>query len=362
MNRIFLTMRHNFSVTLIGLALALLVGSSVLANVDSLIDSLTSTSITESIAGQTDSAMAEAHTSESHSEVAGTVTEEHSSTEGHDDSQAQDGESHGEAQEESHGESHEESHEGSVHELPNFISLIFGHKAHPEITDIQYWENVIFALMAGLFLVVVAQRVYVRRQMIPGRLQNVVEMMVEYFYDFFYSILGKHTKRYMPYLGTLFFYILTMNFMGLIPFFKAASSSINITASLALLTFIYAQYVGFKEMGAKGWLDHLAGSPRDVVGWAMVPLLLPIHIIGELAKPFSLAVRLFGNITGEDVLIFAFVGLGLSITSGLDIPIGLPIQTIFIPLVMLFSVIQALVFTVLSTIYIALMIPEEGAH
>ncbi|HSG99265.1 MAG TPA: F0F1 ATP synthase subunit A [candidate division Zixibacteria bacterium] len=257
-----------------------------------------------------------------------------------------------------------EHHEGG-HELPNLIGIIFGHKTHPEITDIQYWENVIFAFLAGFFLVVIAQRVYAKRQMIPGRLQNAVEMLVEYFYDFFHSILGDNTKRFMPYLGTLFFYILTMNFMGLTPFFKAASSSINITASLALLTFLYAQYVGFQKLGFLGWLDHLAGEPRDAIGWAMVPRLLPIHIIGELAKPFSLAVRLFGNITGEDVLIFAFVGLGLSISHGLiseSFPIGLPLQAIFIPLSMLFSTIQALVFTVLSTIYIALMIPHGDHH
>jgi len=248
------------------------------------------------------------------------------------------------------------------HELPNLITMIFGHKPDPKITDIQYWENVIFALFAGLILILIAQKAYRGRQMIPGRLQNIVEMCVEYFHDFFYEILGSHTKKYLPFLGTMFFYILTMNFMGMVPFLKAASSSINITASLALLTFFYAQYVGFKEMGPLGWLDHLAGSPRDAVGWAMVPLLLPIHVIGELAKPFSLAVRLFGNITGEDVLIFAFVMLGLSIMSDINVPVGLPLQALFIPLAILFSTIQALVFTVLSTIYIALMIPAPEGH
>ncbi|MFQ5606776.1 MAG: F0F1 ATP synthase subunit A [Candidatus Zixiibacteriota bacterium] len=260
---------------------------------------------------------------------------------------------------ETHAEEHEAGgHEEEGHELPNFLGLIFGHKANPKVTDIQYWENVIFALLAGLILVFFARRIYVRRTLIPGKLQNAVEMLVQYFYDFFYAILGKNTKKYMPFLGTLFVYILTMNFMGMIPFFKAASASINITVSLALLTFVYAQYVGFKEMGVVGWLDHLAGEPRDVVGWVLVPMLFPIHIIGELAKPFSLAVRLFGNITGEDVLIFAFVMLGLSIGAAVGSPVGAPLQAIFMPLTILFSAIQALVFTALSTIYIALMIPH----
>lgn len=323
----------------LALALFVLIGAGVLAE-----------DVVDSISHETHDSISVDHSTAADAEA---TTEDHAASDSHEPA-AHDTESTGE---------HAEEHHEEGHELPNLIGMIFGHKAHPEITDIQYWENVIFAFLAGLFLVIVAQRVYAKRQMIPGRLQNAVELMVEYFYDFFHSILGDQTKRFMPYLGTLFFYILTMNFMGLTPGLKAASSSINITASLALLTFLYAQYVGFKELGFVGWADHLAGSPRDVIGWAMVPLLLPIHIIGELAKPFSLAVRLFGNITGEDVLIFAFVGLGLSITASMGLEmVGLPLQVIFIPLAMLFSTIQALVFTVLSTIYIALMLPHGEGH
>ncbi len=257
-----------------------------------------------------------------------------------------------------HDGDHEAGHEGGGHELPNIISIIFGHKANPTITDIQYWENVIFAFLAGLFLVVVAQRAHAKRKMIPGKLQNLVEMMVEYFYDFFYAMLGKETKRMMPLLGSLFFYILTMNLMGLVPFLKSPSTSINITLSLAIIIFFYSQYVGFKSLGVLGWMDHLAGSPRDVTGWVLVPLMLPIHIIGEFAKPFSLAARLFGNITGEDIVIFALVGLGLSLT-GEYLNVGVPFQVLFIPLGLLFSTIQALVFTILSTIYLSLMLPHE---
>lgn len=326
------------------LALALLMGTDAVAQ--DAIDSLAQDSLVEHTGEASDSLESAAgHNTDNTSE----------NTTGH----ATD--SHGEGE-------HADDGHGAQHELPNILQLITAaihlDQTNPELAHlIHYWENVFFALLAGLFLIVIAQRVYSRRQMIPGKLQNLVEVLVEYFYDFFHSILGDQTKRFLPFLGTLFFYILTMNFMGLIPGFKAASSSINITASLAILTFIYAQYVGFKELGFKGWADHLMGQPRDAIGWAMVPLLLPIHIIGELAKPFSLAVRLFGNITGEDVLIFAFVGLGLSITASMGLEmVGLPLQMIFIPLAILFSTIQALVFTVLSTIYIAMMLPHEEAH
>jgi F-type H+-transporting ATPase subunit a len=87
--------------------------------------------------------------------------------------------------------------------------------------------------------------------------------------------------------------------------------------------------------------------------------MFPIHIVEELAKPLSLSLRLFGNITGEDVLLYIFVGLGISIIGFLHLPIGIPLQIPFIFLAILTSFIQALVFALLSTIYFALMFPHE---
>ena len=101
-----------------------------------------------------------------------------------------------------------------------------------------------------------------------------------------------------------------------------------------------------------------------MISWVLVPLNLPIHLIGELAKPLSLSLRLFGNITGEDVLIAAFTGVGIMAISFLKLPVGIPLQLPFYFLGLLMSAIQALVFTSLSAIYIALMLPHEheGEH
>jgi F-type H+-transporting ATPase subunit a len=251
-----------------------------------------------------------------------------------------------------HGEGH---HEGPPH-LPSLVSLLTG--GHGVL---EQWVNVIFAFMIAIFFTIVATRVYRKRQLIPGPLQNFIEMLVEGMYNFIYTILGKEAKKYTPFLGTLFFYILAMNWMGLVPLGHSPSTSINTTASLAILVFLYAQYTGMRRLGILGYLHHFAGSPRDVIGWCMVPLMFPMHIIGELAKPFSLALRLFGNITGEDVLIAVFVGLGIMVLS--FSPVGVPFQVPFILLGMLLSTIQALVFTLLSTIYILLMLPHvENAH
>lgn len=259
--------------------------------------------------------------------------------------------------------SHEEgkSGGGSSH-LPSVVSMLTHHEGWA-----YHWINIIYAVVVSIILAVIAVRVYAKRQMIPGRGQNVVEMAVEGMYNFLYSILGKDAKRFLPFLGTLFFYILFMNLMGIVPGGHSPSTSINITASLAILVFLYSQYTGLSRLGVVGYFDHMIGQPRDVISWCIVPLIFPIHLIGEVAKPFSLALRLFGNITGEDILVAAFVGLGISMMAlfgptAAHSPIGIPLNIPFILLGLLLSTIQALVFTLLSTIYILMMLPHEEAH
>ncbi len=257
------------------------------------------------------------------------------------------------AAEAAHGGAHEESHE-----LPNILHMLY--KAFGDaFSGIYHWENIIFAFVALTFLCVVSTTVARKRKMVPGRLQALVELVVEGLYNFFHSMLGDHARRYTPFLGTLFVYILTMNWMGMFPFLKAPSSAATITVSLALIVFVYSQAVGFKHLGIGGWFFHLMGSPRDVIGWCLVPLNLPIHVIGEFAKPLSLSLRLFGNITGEDILIAAFTGVGIMMLSFMHSPVGVPLQLPFYFLGLLMSTIQALVFTSLSAIYIAMMLPHE---
>lgn len=249
---------------------------------------------------------------------------------------------------------------GGSHELPNIITVLYktiGESLHA----IHNWENIIFAFLALIFLCVVAMRVYRKREMIPGPFQNFVELIVEGLYNFFETILGTHARRYVPFVGTLFLYILVMNWMGIVPFLKAPTSAAVIPISLALVVFIYSQGVGFRRLGIGGWLNHLAGEPQGVIGWALVPLMVPIHLIGEIAKPVSLGFRLFGNITGEDILVWAFAMMGVMALSFIGDwnPVGLPLQVPFYFLGLLMSTIQALVFASLAAVYIALMLPHE---
>jgi F-type H+-transporting ATPase subunit a len=130
------------------------------------------------------------------------------------------------------------------------------------------------------------------------------------------------------------------------------TSSLNVTFALGIIVFVYAQWIGIRGLGPVGYVDHLLGSPRDLTGWLLAPLMLPIHVLGELAKPISLSCRLFGNIFGEDNVIEQLMGLGGWI----------PFQIPMLLLALFTSFLQAFIFTTLSTIYIASKVVHEGGH
>jgi F-type H+-transporting ATPase subunit a len=262
------------------------------------------------------------------------------------------------------GQTGDEGGEHAAHELPNFLTILYTKLVGTTFGEfIHKWEGVIFSLLTVAFIVTIVRLAIRNPKMIPSGLQNVVEMVVEGLEGFIVGVIGPEGKRFVPFLGTLFLYIYFMNISGLIPFLKSPTASLNQTLALALCVFFYVQYTGIKGLGIKGYVDHLLGTPRNVIQWALVPLMLPIHVIGELAKPMSLSLRLFGNVTGEDILILIFVGLGASIMSFTNLPIGIPLQLPFIFLALLTSLIQALVFMLLSTIYFAMMLPHtEDEH
>jgi F-type H+-transporting ATPase subunit a len=263
------------------------------------------------------------------------------------------------AEGEAHGGGHGESK--GPQKFANFITVIA--RAFPDAPWAHFlheFEVIIFAMLIGFFICLVAYFATRNPKMIPGPLQNVVEMLVGGLNDFITGILGeKHAKRFVPFLGSLFIYIWFMNLAGLIPFMEAPTSSLNITVALALTVFLYSQWIGLRSLGPVGFVDHLMGSPRNLTGWLLVPLMLPIHILGEFAKPISLSCRLFGNIFGEDMLLVAFVSLGITTLAFTGLPFGLPLQLPFMFLALLTSTLQALVFTVLSTIYFLLMLPHD---
>ena len=189
---------------------------------------------------------------------------------------------------------------------------------------------VIIAVCAVLSLLVTS-----RLKERPGKLQNVLEAGVEYLDNFLTDILGRaNARKYMYFLGSLFCFILLANYSGLIPgvgisrWFKAPTSSLSVTLALGLLTFIFLQGSAIKA-GAKHYLKHF-----------LTPIL-PLLLLDELIKPASLALRLFGNIFGEENVIENLYEL---------LPIGAPI--IMMALSLLFCAIQAMVYTMLTASYL----------
>ncbi|MFN8549338.1 MAG: F0F1 ATP synthase subunit A [Candidatus Eisenbacteria bacterium] len=259
----------------------------------------------------------------------------------------------------------EKEHSGSeAPEFPNWIVL--ANHLFPDASwahFLHHWETPLFSLPVVLLLCIVAIAASRNPKMVPGPLQNVVEIAVESFTNFVEGMLGPQGRPYVPFLGTLFFYIWFSNLEGLVPLMKSPTSVLNTTVALAICVFLYVQFTGLTKLGIKRYVMHLAGDPQDVIGWCMVPLLLPLHIIGEFAKPMSLSLRLFGNVFGEDVLLAVFATLIL-IPLG-SFKLGLPLHLPFIFLALLLSSIQALVFTLLSTLYFSQMLPHEeheGGH
>lgn len=261
-----------------------------------------------------------------------------------------------------HGAEHGGGEGSGAPAIPNLITLLSEWFHGPIIQFLHHWENVVYAFFVAIVICILARMATRNATLMPGKLQNFFEMVVEGLDNFVQGILGPEGRKYTPFLGTLFIYIWCMNMAGLIPGLMSPTghaNGINTTAGLAITVFFYVQFTGVKKQGILGYLDHMAGNPRSPVQWVLVPLNLPIHIIGELAKPLSLSLRLFGNITGEDVLLAAFVGLGIAATAFLHSPVGLPLHVPFIFLALLTGTIQALVFTLLSTVYFSMMLMEH---
>ena len=296
-------------------------------------------------------------------EVPAVVAQSHASPGADPHATTTEGAAHGDA-----GAAHAEGEHAEHPELPNFITYLraaYAGKEQPAwLTFLHTWENVVFSMIAALILIVVFGLGARPRKMVPSGLQNLAEALLGGLHDFFLGILGPDGRKYVPFVATLFLYIVTMNWMGMLPFMKAPTSSINTTLALAICVFVYVQYIGITKNGIVGYLYHFAGQPKDAIGWGSAILLFPLEIMGELIKPISLSARLFGNILSEDILLAVLVGLGVTVLAFMNSPIGLPLQLPFLLLSTLFGLIQGLVFSLLASIYIVMMLPHDdhGHH
>ncbi len=224
------------------------------------------------------------------------------------------------------------------------------------------------AIMAGLailllsFIVAFASRRF--SILSPSRLQSGIELGVSALENFVRENLRKEDADFFtPFIGSLFIYILILNLLSVIPGFIPPTMDLNVTIALALVTFVVVQYSGARRKGILGYIKHIsewelfAHTPIYLLPFCLLGALFfgIIHLIGELAKPFSLAVRLFANMYGEETMVLSFVALSPVFFRFFAIPFQFP----FVLFHMFIGFLQAYIFTVLATIYISIATKEE---
>lgn len=179
-------------------------------------------------------------------------------------------------------------------------------------------------------------------QVYPGRIQNVMEVIIDGLHSLLVDTMGEHGKKFFPLIATLGLFILTGNLIGIIPGFESPTANINTNAAMALVVFFMTHIVGVMTHGFK-YLKQFLGPV-----WWLIPLMLPIEVISHLSRPLSLTFRLFGNIAGEDIVLLVVLLL---------VPLIVPLPIMF--LMIFTSVVQTLVFMLLAMMYISGAM-EEG--
>jgi F-type H+-transporting ATPase subunit a len=238
------------------------------------------------------------------------------------------------------------------------------------VVDFSITRHLILAVIAAVLLCVVLislanryKRGVGRTEAPRGTLQNMMETFVIYVRDeIVRPAIGPKSDRYLPYILTVFFFILTVNLLGLVPFSATATANLTVTAVLAIFTFVVTQIAGTKDY----WM-HIFNPPG--IPWFVKPILIPIEIMGLFIKPFALAVRLFANLTAGHLVILNLIGLifvvggifGAAAGYGTVLP-SLALTLFIYVLEILVAFIQAYVFTLLSAVFIGMAAAEHEHH
>jgi F-type H+-transporting ATPase subunit a len=209
-------------------------------------------------------------------------------------------------------------------------------------------HHLFFTWFLMLVILVLGLAFSSRVKMIPGKGQVLLEAVVGGIYTFFHDVLGHETRRFYPLIATLGIYIFLCNVMSLIPLFDSPTNTLNTTAAMAVLVFVYYNYVGFKKHGG-AYIKHFLG-PMAV----LAPLFFLVELISNFSRMLSLSFRLFGNIRGKDILLGVLFFL-VAMSKGILFLVPLPIFV----LGLFVSFIQALIFALLTAMYLAGAVGEE---
>jgi len=224
--------------------------------------------------------------------------------------------------------------------------------------DFSVTTNILMMLICAVLLIIVLaySASSARKRRYPTGLGNFIELIITFVRDdIVMPAMGKSGANFLPFFLTMFFFILLVNFIGLIPFMHTATGNVNITASLALITFITIQVQGIKHHGFFGYFKGLVppGVPIFVL-----PIMAVIEFLGVLTKPFALCIRLFANMTAGHIVILAFISLIFTL-GYVIVPVSIAFSLFIYLLEILVSLLQAYIFTMLSALFIGMAIEQE---
>ena len=237
--------------------------------------------------------------------------------------------------------------------------------------DLSISKYIVFLFLAAILTIVTVwyaarkARDMQQGEEAPGGLLNAFEAF--YFFlrdDVALSNIGKGGERFVPYVVTLFFFILYANLLGLLPFGATATSSIMVTGALAFISLLVIEYSGFVELGAKGYAKTIFAVPEDlnpIMKGVMAIIMPPVELLGKLTKPFALAVRLYANMSAGHFVLLALLGLIItygSFTSAVGVTTiagSLFLGTFVMFLEIFVAFLHAYIFTVLTAVFIGLI-------
>ncbi len=197
----------------------------------------------------------------------------------------------------------------------------------------------------------------------PKGMAGAIEAMILYMRnEVILPNVGHHGEGFVPYLLTLFFFILFANLLGLFPYMSTATGNISVTWTLALMTFVVIEVAGMRALG-RGYINTIIFWPKDMPLAMRVPMSLilsPVELIGKFTKPFALAIRLFANMTAGHIVVLAMIGLIFTFGSYAVAPAPVAMAVAIMLLELMVAVLQAFIFTLLSSVFIGLV--RESHH
>jgi F-type H+-transporting ATPase subunit a len=223
--------------------------------------------------------------------------------------------------------------------------------------DLSISKVVLFMIISALLLICLSLIIRRKVALVPKGVVNFIEVFVLFIRDeIAVTTMGKQaSKRYTPYLCTTFFFILFCNLLGLLPYGATATGNVGVTAALALVAFFTIQIAGIRKLGIVGYFGHLI--PPGVPWW-LAPVMFVVELMGMFAKPFALCIRLFANMVAGHVVILSLIGL-IFILGVAIIPVALGFGVFMYVLEIFVALLQAYVFTMLTSLFIGLLVAGE---